>query len=110
MERSTGSYQHLARRYAHYIQHLLVGAQVKHPADVTVLVGNEPNICVEWECWEPGHTINISTMAAEWGAYTEDLFNELSPLGVQLAAAPMAPGGNAACGCCVPGTGYFFEY
>eukprot|EP01047_Picozoa_sp_COSAG01_P006609 COSAG01_NODE_242_length_20582_cov_314.397256_4_plen_106_part_00 len=67
---------------------LLDGAGVSDAGNVTVVLGNEPNICVEWECWERGRHINISTMAAEWGAYTEDLFTALSPLGVQLAAGP----------------------
>ena len=94
------SYKALGRRYAQYVAALLDGAGIDRPQNVTVLVGNEPNICVEWECWEPGMSINISTMAAEWAAYTEDVFEALSPLGVQLAASPMAPGGNAVCGCC----------
>ena len=38
-------------------------------------------------------------MAAEWGAYTDDILAALAPLGVQLAAAPLAPGGAAVCQC-----------
>lgn len=93
-----------------YTAALLQRAGVTDASAVTVVIGNGPNICVEWGCYEPGKSINISQMAAEWAGYTEDVLKALSPLGVALAASPLAPGGNARCGCCTPAGGYFNEY
>jgi hypothetical protein len=104
------SYKALGQRYADFTTSLLSGAGATDKASsITVLVGNEPNICVEWECWGTG-SVNISTMAAEWAGYTEDVLAALSPLGVQLAASPLAPGGNSVCGCCTPGSDYWSVY
>ncbi len=104
------SYHRLGQRYAKYTKALLSKAGVAdRPDEIVVVIGNEPNICVEWECYGSG-SINISTMAAEWAAYTDDVLAALSPLGVQLAPSPLAPSGNAVCGCCTPGSGYFAEY
>ena len=38
-------------------------------------------------------------MASEWASYTDDILSALAPLGVQLAVAPLAPGGAAVCQC-----------
>ena len=38
-----------------------------------------------WDHQGPKASINVSTMAAEWAAYTDDVLRALSPLGVQVS-------------------------
>ena len=43
-------------------------------------------------------------MAAEFASYAEDVASALSPVGVQIAIGPLAPGGPAVCQCCLAGS------
>lgn len=94
------SYTRLGERYASFVRGLLSGADIRDPSSIVVQVNNEVNVCVEWECWEgPSANITVAIMAREWAAFTQDVLAALAPLGVQLAAAPLAPGGAAVCQC-----------
>jgi hypothetical protein len=94
------TYARLGKRYSSFVRGLLTSANVTDPSSVVVQVNNEVNQCVEWECWEgPKANITVASMAREWAAYTQDILAALSPIGVQLAAAPLAPGGATVCQC-----------
>lgn len=71
-----------------------------------VMPGNEPNVCLEWECaGGVGVFLPYTTIAAEYAAFSRDVLAALSTLpGLSLAVGPVAQVGFPQCEC-VPGGG-----
>ena len=96
-------YSRLAQLYRGYVAALPLPPGGSASGDALhVQIGNEFNICVEWDCYT--HTspalANASQWSAEVAAFTRDVFAALRPLpGLALAVSPMAPSGPGGCSC-----------
>lgn len=98
-------YNRLANLYRQYVSQLPL-PPVRYTestgiSSLPIIVGNEPNICLEWQCTEgEGIFMNATTIAKEFAAFSRDIVQSLSSLSnLALMIAPLAQAGTEQCEC-----------
>ena len=94
-------YTKLAALYKNYVAALPLppAGGASGPA-LHIVLGNEENICVEWQCHESPPLSNATQWTAEVATWSRDILAALRPLpGIYLSVTPLAPSGPGGCGC-----------
>ena len=94
-------YTRLASLYRNYTAGLPLPPPGTPSGDTLhIVIGNEENICVEWQCHESPPLANATQWTAEVATWTRDVLGALRSLpGLSLAVGPLAPSGPGGCGC-----------